>query len=47
VTVDVQPKSLTERAPDGAHIEAPPFGGARGYRITPSASPSVPPRPRK
>lgn len=45
VTVDVQPKNLTDGAPAGAsHIEAPPFGGMRGYRITPSASPSVPPR---
>jgi len=45
VTVDVQPKSLTDRAPAGAsHIEAPQFGGIRGYRITPSATPSVSPK---
>lgn len=45
VTVDVQPKSLVDRAPNGAsHIEAPPFGGIRSYRITPSATPSLPPK---
>ena len=47
VTVDVQPKSLTDRAPEGDHIEAPPFGGIRAFRITPSASPSIPPKPRR
>lgn len=45
VTVDVLPKSQAEQKPSGAsHIEAPPFGGMRGYRLTPSASPSVPPK---
>ena len=47
VTVDVQPKSLVEPAPPGAHIEAPPFGGIRAFRVTPSASPSVPPKSRR
>ena len=47
VTVDVQPKSLTDRAPEGAHIEAPPFGGIRSFRVSPSATPSVPPKSRK
>lgn len=45
VTVDVHPKSRADGAPAGAtHVETPPIGGMRGYRITPSATPSVPPR---
>lgn len=45
VTVDVQPKSQNDGSPAGAsHIEAPPFGGMRGYRLAPSATPSIPPR---
>lgn len=46
VTVDVQPKSKKDRAPSGAHIEAPPFGGVRAFRVTPSATPSARPRKR-